>query len=312
MTKRYLVLVTAALLLASAFAVGCGDDDGGSGTESPGVVESPTPRPTGPFEEKAVTTLPLFAHWMHIVGDGRIDIYTVVPPGVPPHGLTPSDVDLSALGDEALVLYNGAGLEAGFEDALFENKRRGSQIIPYSHDISSPSDPDESVHFAGDNPHLWLDPVFARTHLDTTWDSFAIIDGEGTSTYRSNAREYQAELEALHEEIGETLDAVPESARRLITHHDAFGYFAGRYGFEVAGVATEDDAADLVQLIEDEGIPAVFAEYGFDDAAITSIAEEADVEVCLLYSDAMGGDVNSYIEMMRHNAEEIARCLGPG
>ena len=292
-------------LLAVVLAYACGSD-----SDSASPTPTPTPTRSGPTHGKAVTTLPLFAHWLHIVADQRMDISSLVPLGQQPHDLTAADIDLSVLGDEGLVLYNGAGLEDGFEAALFENKRRGSQIIPYSIDIPSPTDPDTNALDAGDDPHLWLDPLFAFTYLDTTWDSLTIIDGDGRNTYRSNARAYQEELRALNEEIALALAAVPEGERLLVTHHDSFEHFARRYGFEVAGVVTETSAGGLLQTLRDEDIPAVFAEYGFDDTAIKAVAEVAGVDLCLLYSDVLSDEVPSYIEMMRHNAQEIARCLG--
>lgn len=307
MSTSNLLRVPVIFLLAAVLAYGCGTN---SDSASPTPV--PTPTRSGPAHGKAVTTLPLFAYWLHIVGDQRIDIFSLVPPGQGTHGLTATDIDLSVLGDEALVLYNGAGLEDGFEEALFENKRRGSQIIPYSIDIPSPTNPDTNALDAGDDPHLWLDPLLAFTYLDTTWDSLTIIDGDGRNTYRSNARAYQEQLTALNEEIVEVLAVVPEDRRLLVTYHDSFEHFARRYGFEIAGVVSETAAEDLSQTITDESIPAVFAEYGFDDAAIEEIAEEAGVELCLLYSDVLSDEVPSYIEMMRHNAQEIARCLGAG
>lgn len=305
MSTSKLLRVLVVCLLALVLAYGCG-----SGSDSASPTPTPTPTRSGPAYGKVVTTLPLFAHWLNIVGSERIDVFSLVPPGRNPHGLTAADIDLSVLGDEGLVLYNGAELEAGFEDALFENKRRGSQVVPYAIDVASPTDPGTNALSAGDDPHLWLDPVLAHTYLDTTWDSLTIIDGDGRNTYRSNARAYQEELMALNEEIAQVLAAVPEGKRLLVTQHDSFEHFARRYGFEIAGVVTETAADDLVQAVEGQGIPAVFAEYGFDDTAIKAIANDAGAELCLLYSDVLSAEVPGYMEMMRHNADEIARCLG--
>lgn len=292
--------VVAALLLAALAA--CGDDD-----EQP--QPSPTPTRSGPADAYAVTTLPIFAEWARIVGGPGVEVSALVPPGRNPHDLPEEDIDFTPLHTASVVLYNALGLEPTIQDRIFTDKRRGSQVVAYSHAIDSPTQPEMSAFLAGDNAHLWLNPSYAYTYLDVTWDSFVIVDGAHLSTYHANARAYQAQIEGLDEEIAQTLEALPADRRLLVTTHDAWEHFARRYSFEVAAVASEMSVTALATLITRRDVPAVFREVGFDNATIEAAAQEAGVEVCTLYSDVLDEDAPTYLEMMRHNATELARCL---
>jgi ABC-type Zn uptake system ZnuABC Zn-binding protein ZnuA len=120
--------------------------------------------------------------------------------------------------------------------------------------------------------------------------------------------------------IKDTVANVPEENRLIVSTHDAFDYLARAIGFEVAGFVapspgqepSPQDIADLIETIEEFGIPAVFSEPQTDEEARTleQIAGEANVEVCTLYSDSFDEGAETYIDLLRFDAEELARCLG--
>jgi ABC-type Zn uptake system ZnuABC Zn-binding protein ZnuA len=118
------------------------------------------------------------------------------------------------------------------------------------------------------------------------------------------------------------VESIPEDNRGLITAHDAFGHLADHLGLQVAAYVAEgpgsdpspDDIRKIVEAVEDSGVPAVFAEpqVGGESEVLEQVAEDTGAMVCTLYSDAFDDEVDTYIEMMRFNADELARCLGDG
>ncbi len=134
----------------------------------------------------------------------------------------------------------------------------------------------------------------------------------------SNADRYLAELRTLDEEVAAAVESIPPENRKLVTFHDAYPYLAQGYGLEIVGFVAESpgkepsaqDVANLTQSIEDEGVPAVFTEPQFSARILDLAAGDAGVDVCVLYSDAFTDEVRSYVDLMRFNALELARCLG--
>lgn len=305
---RVLPLILLAALLGSACA------DGGQ---------------PGAGRVKVVVSLPLFADFVQEIGGDRIEVVSLLPPGADPHTFEPTPKDVQKISQADLILYNGLGLEEHLLDIIFENARRGAQVIGYARALPSPTAeqpaPPEfpiTAEAAKDNPHLWLDLQMAKLYVQSTEDSLEIVDTEGTLFYRENSAAYLAELEALDAELQERVVAIPQERRKLVTTHDAFPHFARYLGLElVAFVAASpgqepspQDLADLVRAIEEEEVPAVFVEPQVEAQGqlLRQAAEEAGVQVCTLYSDSLDNRVRSYIEMMRFNVEELVRCLGGG
>jgi ABC-type Zn uptake system ZnuABC Zn-binding protein ZnuA len=155
-------------------------------------------------------------------------------------------------------------------------------------------------------------------------DGFDAVDPDGAVAYETAAAEYIAEIRALDAEIEAELATI--AVPRLVTNHDAFGYYIERYGLEFVGsvIPSFDSSAelsasalsDLVEAIEEQGVKAVFAESSLPGDAARTIAEEAGVTVVTgddaLYGDSLGpadSDAATYLTMMRHNTETIASNL---
>ncbi|MCB0972650.1 MAG: zinc ABC transporter substrate-binding protein, partial [Acidimicrobiales bacterium] len=140
----------------------------------------------------------------------------------------------------------------------------------------------------------------------------------------AGADDYIAELEALDAEVDTTLDPIAEGDRVLVTNHEVFGYFADRYDFEVVGTviptgstadgASAGELADLAEVIEAEGVPAIFADTSSSDELADTLADEVgDIEVVELYSESLGdedSDGATYLQMVQTNADRIAAALG--
>jgi anchored repeat ABC transporter substrate-binding protein len=169
------------------------------------------------------------------------------------------------------------------------------------------------------DPHLWQNVRNAISYVELMRDTLIGVDPDGASEYRDNASAYIAELEQLDTYVRDTLAEIPETDRRLVTTHDAFGYLADAYDLDISGFVTPNPSAEpslsdrrkLTATIRNLHIPAVFLEPNLAARAstLTEVAHEHGVAVCPIYGDTFDGEVRSYVEMMRFNANSIRRCL---
>ena len=175
---------------------------------------------------------------------------------------------------------------------------------------------DEHGHgHGGGDPHFWQNPRLVVHYVNQIAAGLAAADPAGAAVYQANAAAYVAELEALDEYIAGALAAIPTERRTLTTFHDAFGYFGARYGIEVlafvgshGGDVSPDDIVRVLELVQERGLPGVFAEPQFAADALEQVARDAGIAVGTIRSlpDAEG---MGYIEMMRANADTLATLL---
>ncbi|MER8047780.1 anchored repeat ABC transporter, substrate-binding protein [Streptomyces sp. NPDC094032] len=176
-------------------------------------------------------------------------------------------------------------------------------------------------HVHGDlDPHTWQDVANAEAYVRRIEAELTAADPAGRAVYERNAAAYLARLGRLDEEVARTLAAIPAERRRLVTTHDAFGYLAHAYGLDVAGFVVpvpsrEPSAAEIARLratIRERRIPAVFLEPNLAARAdvLRRVAEDEGIRICTVYGDSFDDEVHDYVAMMRHNANELARCLG--
>jgi anchored repeat ABC transporter substrate-binding protein len=169
------------------------------------------------------------------------------------------------------------------------------------------------------DPHLWQDVRNGRAYAELIRDTLRTADPDGAADYDRNARDYLARLDELDKQVRDIVAAVPRNRRHLVTTHDGFGYFASAYEMSVAGFVVPnpaqepsvEDVRKLTETIRNLEVPAVFMEPNLAQrgSVLTQVARDQGVEVCLLYGDSFDERTRSYADMMRHNAEEIARCL---
>ncbi|WP_172120437.1 anchored repeat ABC transporter, substrate-binding protein [Actinomyces faecalis] len=176
-------------------------------------------------------------------------------------------------------------------------------------------------HVHGDiDPHLWHDAHNAAAYVRVIADALSQIDPEGATQYETNAHQYIQQLDEVDHYVRTTVESIPPDRRRLVTTHDAYGYLAHAYGLEVTGFlapnpGVEPSVADRVRLsttLADLRVPAVFLEPNLarTRSPLRTVAQEAGVQVCGLYGDTLDQDAPTYIDMMRANADSLARCLG--
>ena len=172
-----------------------------------------------------------------------------------------------------------------------------------------------------EDPHFWFDPLRVKIAVDDIAARLSGLDPGRSDAYGANASAYNTRLDELHSWTEEQVSVVPQERRLLLTSHDSLGYFANLYGFEVIGVilgiSTERepsaaDLADLVEEVEEEGIPAVFGETTVSERLANAIAEESGATLVRLYSGALGDEDSgaaTYIDMVRTNVERIVEAL---
>ena len=183
---------------------------------------------------------------------------------------------------------------------------------------------DEEDGHGSEDPHVWLDPVRVAQAVENLGPALVQLAGLDADRVAACTDAYLAELADLHRDITESLAPVPAAQRKLVTNHDSLGYFADRYDFEVIGTVipatttlAEPSPADLEELahvIEENGVPAIFAEALHGAGEATALAEQLDgVTIASLYTGALGeagSGAETYVAMMRHNARTIAGTLG--
>src|SRR5687767_14213021 len=214
-----------------------------------------------------------------VAGD-RVNVTSLMGPGIDPHLYRASEGDVSLLSNADLVLFNGLHLDAKMGEVLEQMCGRVTTVaVSEKIDRSTLLAPPE---FAGNfDPHIWFDVRLWMQAVERIRDALVTADSAGAATYRANAEAYLKELAALDDEVRAGARTVPAERRVVITAHDAFNYFGRAYGFEVRGLqgistATEAGTADvqaLAQFIEERRIPAIFVESSVSPRTIEAVQE---------------------------------------
>ena len=254
-----------------------------------------------------VTTTALLADLAANVGGDLIEVTALVPPGADVHSFQSTPADSVAVSRAALVITNGGGL-----DRFLDSVVQGSMSDAAVHVVAAaPLLNSEEV-----DPHFWQNPVFAVTYVEVIRDGLIAADPENAAVYRANFDSYEEKLTKLDFDIASTLNTVAAPRRHLITFHDAFGHLAQRYGWESTALVSSDASqvspgpvVSLLKQVRKQGIAAVFAEPQFRSGLLENAAQEAGVEIGIIYSDVLDGGVASYIDMMLFNAKNMARLL---
>ena len=172
------------------------------------------------------------------------------------------------------------------------------------------------------DPHFWFDPIRVKLAVNEIAYRLAIQDPDNASVYDANATSYGAQLDELHVWIQEQVAMVPPERRLLVTSHDTFAYMAEAYGFEIVGLVipslspdvdpSAEHLAELIDVVRENNVPAVFGETTVSDKLAQTIARETGAELVQLYSGSMGGPgsgADTYLGMVRANVERIVEAL---
>lgn len=261
-----------------------------------------------------VASFSILADFVRNVGGDRINLTTLVGPDSDVHVYTPAPGDAKRIAEAKLVVVNGLGLE-GWLPRLVQSAGSKAQVVTASAGIA----PLKLGSTA--DPHAWQSVPKARIYVTDIADALAAADPDDAEFFRAQARAYLEKLETLDREVREAVGKIPPERRKVISTHDAFGYFAAEYGVQFVaplGVSTETepsarDIAAIIGQIKAQKIPAVFLENISDDRLIRRIAAETGAKVGgTLISDGLTGEKGSaptYIDMVRHNIKALTSAL---
>lgn len=280
-----------------------------------------------------VATTTVIADLVSNVGGELVDVQALVPPGGEVHTFDPSPSDVARLDQAAIVFQNGLGLDEWL-GALVADAGTDAQTVAIGEDLPGATYREAGEHGHGDedgdedgdehgaethDPHLWLDVAHARLYVERIADELARIDPDNAEAYRSNGQAYAAELDELDAFAREALAAVPRENRRVVSLHDAFGYFAAAYGLEIIDTViaspgqdpSAGEVAAVIDAIRESEVRAILAEAQFPTDLAERIAEETGVRVVTgLVSDSLGeSPADTYIGLIRTDVELIVEAL---
>ena len=268
-----------------------------------------------------VATFSILADFAKNIGGDVVEVASLVGPDSDAHAYSPSPADGKRLADAKLVLVNGLGFE-GWIERLVKASGTKALVVTASRGIKPRQMTEEDEHDHGKtDPHAWQSVANAKIYVANVRDALVKADPAGKPAYDANAAAYLAKLDQLENDVKATIAAIPTARRKIITTHDAFGYFGAAYRMQFIapqGVSTETevsarDVAKIIRQIRSQKIPAVFMENVTDPRLMKRIAEEGGAKIGgKLYSDALSGPdgpAPTYLDMMRSNLKEFQSAL---
>lgn len=260
-------------------------------------------------------TTPVLADLVREVGGNRVSVVSVVPPGADPHTFEPTPGTAKALAQSRLLFANGLGLEP-FLPRLQNLLPKGARVVKLAEGVQgliceeeAQGHPDEEHHHGPCNSHLWLDPIHALGYAERIASELARIDPEGKEVYQANLARFQKEVAKRDQ----AFKACHLQGLKVVTQHDAFAYFARRYGLKVVGSLASAQAQEvgsqsflkLLNKARQEGVKLVLAEPQFQGTALKALAEALGARIAVLYTDTLDNKVPSYLALLDHNLKAL-------
>jgi len=297
---------------------------------------------------KVVASFSILGDMVKEIAGDAAELTVLVGPDGDAHVYEPTPSDAKALGEADLLVVNGLGFEAfmprlveaaGFKGRTvvastgvtpreWEGEEEAGHASAAAPDHAEAGHEGEAGHAAHEehdhgahDPHAWQDLGNGETYVENIVAALAVADPAHAAQYERNGAAYVADLAALDARLKKTFAAIPAERRKVVTSHDAFGYFGAAYGIEFIapqGVSTDaeasaGDVARIIEQIRDEHITAVFVENITDPRLLDRIAAETGAKVGgELYSDALSkadGPAPTYVKMFEHNASALAAAM---
>ncbi len=260
--------------------------------------------------------------WARVVGGVDARVRQILQPNTDPHEYEPRPADVEATAGAKLVLESGDNLDRWMGKVISQAGGKPAVVVlSEGVPVSRPGEstgPEASRY----DPHWWHDPRNASAAVGEIRDALVRADPTHAATYRRTAAAYIARLSALDRGIAACFAQVPPAQRKLVTDHDAFSYFAQRYGIQVVGAVipsqttqaqpSAGETAKLIALIRREHVKAVFPESSINPKLAEAIARETGASSRYsLYGDTLGPG-QTYLSMMRANADAMVRGFTGG
>jgi ABC-type Zn uptake system ZnuABC Zn-binding protein ZnuA/ABC-type Mn2+/Zn2+ transport system permease subunit len=305
---RRLGLAAASGLAVALFAAGCGSSGSDSGKVS------------------VVATSTQIGDFVREVGGDEVDVHTILSPNTDPHDYEPRPDDVTTTAHAKIVFTNGDNLDA-WMDKVVDDSGSDAKFVDLGAAVpvklpGESSGPEASQY----DPHWWHDPRNAEEAVRQIATQLSAVDPADKARFEANASAYEVKLRRLDAGIANCIDRVPEGQRKLVTDHDAFGYFADRYGIDVVGAVipsqttqsqpNAQDLSDLVNLIKKEGVNAVFPESSLSPKLAETISSQTGASAdYTLYGDTLGPEGSSgdtYLKMEAANANAMVQGFTGG
>jgi ABC-type Zn uptake system ZnuABC Zn-binding protein ZnuA len=299
-----------AALAAAILVAGCGSD----------IKANSAPDGTRVLEVVSTTTQ--VTDFVRVIGGAAVKVHAVLTANVDPHDYEPTPADLDAIARADVIVKNGVDLEKWFDQTIADASPKGT-IVDASHGVTIRSGSGSDERSEGD-PHIWHNPQNAKVMVTNIARALAAADPAAKTVFDTNLANYTAELDALDIDIKSQIATLAN--KKLVTNHDAFGYYVEHYGLDYVGAVIPSfdsqaelsprDINDLVAKIKAQGVKAVFSEASLPPKTAEAIANEAGVKVVAgdgaLYGDSLGppgSDGDTYLKMMAHDTKVIVDNL---
>ncbi|WP_371785373.1 metal ABC transporter substrate-binding protein [Streptosporangium subroseum] len=319
-SSRSGLVASAGLIALLATACGQADTAQTSSAASDQVAASTTA--DGPLKVVATTTQ--VADFARNIGGDKVTVTQILRPNVDPHDYEPSPADIQAIADADVVVKNGVGLEKWLDQVISSAGFEG-QVVDAGQGVTVRKGDGSEEESAGD-PHIWHNPQNAKIMSTNIEKAFAAKDAPDAAAYQANLDTYGANLDALDTDIAQRINTIPAAQRKLVTNHDAFGYYIDRYhltfigsiipSFDTSAELSAKQISDLVAKIKATGVTAVFSESSLPPKTAQAIGTEAGVKVEAgedsLYGDTLGPEGSAgatYLDMEKHNTDVIVGTL---
>ncbi len=275
---------------------------------------------------QVVATTTQIGDFVREVGGNSVEVDQILQPNTDPHEYEPRPSDIEGAAGAKLVFANGDDLDAWIDQVVSESGSEARIVdlgaaVPVK--LPGESSGAEASRY---DAHWWHDPRNAEAAVEEIRRALIEAEPSNAAEFRRNADAYLGKLRALDRGIAKCMDSLPATQRKLVTDHDAFGYFAKRYGITVVGAVipsqttqaqpSAKDVSDLVNLIEREGVTAVFPESSVSPKLAETIAHETGASSDhTLYGDTLGSEDSSgatYLQMEAANADAMVQGFSGG
>ena len=282
---------------------------------------APCAEPSPPQKIAVVASFSILADLVGQIGGDRVEVKSLVGPQGDVHVYQPSPADAQSLARAKLIVVNGFALE-GWMERLIAASGAHAPVVVASQGVTPRAGDAESGE-KGVDPHAWQSIANARIYVANILAGLVAADPADAAVFEARAAEFDAKLDATEAQVRAAIEAIPAQNRRIVTTHDAFGYFGQAYGLAfiaAQGLSTESepsarDVANLIDQIRREKAPAVFLENISDPRLMQRIARESGAKIGgTLFSDQLSkpdGPAATYIAMMEHNISELKKALVP-
>jgi zinc/manganese transport system substrate-binding protein len=291
------ILLVSLLILLAAFAAACASDN----ASRDGVT--------------VVATTTEVADLVRQVGGSRVNVERMLRPGGDPHDYEPRPSDVAAVADATVVFRSGGEVDEWLNEVI-DNAGGDAEVVSLI----------DSVKRLDDDPHWWQDATNGVRAVEAMRAELTEADPAGRATFARNAERTIGTLERLDRQITACVDRVPPAKRKIVTTHDALGYFAQRYGVEVVGAvipslstqaqASAGDVQELVEQIRREGVEAIFPESSVNPDIERAIARESGASLGdSLYADSLGpkgSPGETYTGALAADAAALVRGMSGG